>query len=96
MIMWLGKGSFYSYGYQGPNAYLKGEGIGISPGYVYQVQDRGDKGGDNQYWAVPVDQNGKEIGPVAFKISGRVMYQNWEEASRSPTLNNYDFYPGGG
>jgi hypothetical protein len=78
MIMWLGKGSFYSYGYQGPNAYLKGEGIGISPGYVYQVQDRGDKGGDNQYWAVPVDQNGKEIGradPLRLTITTSILVE---------------------
>ncbi len=90
--MWIGKGPYDSYGFQ-KNGYVKGEAEGILPTLVYQVQDRDPPQSQTQYWVVPVDQNGNENGPVAFKRDGRAMYGVWEGWKNSETAFISDFYP---
>ena len=94
--MWLGNGKFDPYGYQKENAYLKGAYETILPTFVYQVLNKGLPRGSDQYWVVPVDQNGKENGPVAMKTAGNVMGSIWSKWKDSTELNSFDFYPGAG
>jgi hypothetical protein len=94
--MWLGNGKFDPNGYQKPNAYLKGAYETILPTLVYQVQDHGPPNGNEQYWVVPVDRNGKENGNVAIKTAGNMMGSIWLKSKDSTELNSFNFYPGAG
>ena len=91
--MWIGKGPFDSYGYQ-KSAYVKGQAGGILPTLIYQVQDRDSPNSATQYWVVPVDRNGKENGPIAFKTSGQTMYSKWEKWKNSDTAFISNFFSG--
>jgi hypothetical protein len=91
--MWIGNGPFNSYGYQ-KDAYVKGEAEYILPTRTYQIQDRGSPNSAEQYWVVPVDQNGNQIGPEAFKTAGSVMYGYWNEWNISNKVEISNFFPG--
>jgi hypothetical protein len=95
--MWLGNGKFDPYGYQKKDAaYLKGAYEEILPNFVYKVVDKGPPRGSQQYWVVPVDQNGNENGPPAIKTAGNMMGSLWSKSKDSTELNSFDFYPGAG
>ena len=91
--MWIGNGPCDSFGYQ-KTAYVKGEAEGILPTLIYQVQDRDPPNSSTQFWVVPVDQNGNENGPIAFKTAGNVMYGYWERWKNSETAVISNFFPG--
>jgi hypothetical protein len=92
--MWLSKHPFNDYGYQRPDSFMKGNYRGLTPGLCYQIQDRNPGKNDDQYWAVPVDANGHEIGPPAFKYSGVTMYSIWGTGKTSRDYNISDSYMG--
>jgi hypothetical protein len=93
VMVWIGKGPFDSYGYQ-KNAFVKGEAEGILPTFVYQVQNRDPPQSQTQFWVVPVDESGNQIGPIAFKTYGRDMYGYWERWHLSETAIIGDFWSG--
>jgi hypothetical protein len=92
-MVWIGKGPFDSYGYQ-KNAFVKGVADRILPTFVYQVQNRDPPQSQTQFWVVPVDENGNQIGPIAFKTFGRDMYSYWEGWHLSETAIISDFWSG--
>jgi hypothetical protein len=84
--MWIGKGPFDSYGFQ-KNPYVHGQGEGVLPTCTYQIQNKtGPNSRYGEFWAVPVDEHGKENGPVTFKVTGREMYGYWERWNGSKTI----------
>jgi hypothetical protein len=90
--MWLGKGSFESYGYQHPNSYIKGQYRDLLPNQCYRIKDGNPGNNSDQYWVVPVDEQGNETGQPAFKTAGQVMYSIWEEGKSSPSFFISDSY----
>jgi hypothetical protein len=82
--MWVGEGAFDSFGYQKPNAHIRGKVQKLDPDQCYLIKDEGPPNGSEQYKVVPVDKNGHVLGPAAFATAGQVMYSIWEQGSRSP------------
>ena len=81
--MWIGDGDFESFGYQQDSAHIKGRMEGLDPDQCYQVQDKGSPNSSEQYHVVPVDADGRQLGPAAIKTAGQVMYVFWEHGRNS-------------
>ena len=81
--MWVGEGKFESFGYQKSTAHVRGKLQKLKPDECYQIIDQGPPNGAEQYKVVPVDREGRVLGPAAFATAGNVMYSIWEEGSRS-------------
>jgi len=92
--MWLSKNPFDNYGYFQHPAFMKGvlQNENLDPGKCYQIQNKGDPNSSDQFWVVPVDQQGHNLGPPAFKTAGQVMYSIWEHGRSSPQYNINDSY----
>lgn len=88
-MAWIGDGSYNSFGYyQLPMPCIKQPNL--TP--CHQIFNRGPAGGSEQFWVIPIDQNGHEIGPPAYKTAGQVMYSNWESAYQDPNSFISDKY----
>lgn len=85
--MWIGEGDFDSFGYQKPTAYIRGTMEKLKPDRCYRIKDAGPPNSDQQYKLVPVDKDGRELGPAALGTAGQVMYSIWERGRASPAYD---------
>jgi hypothetical protein len=92
--MWIGQGPYDSWGWQSKPNFVKGSAEYILPNTVYQVQDRDPPRSETQYWIVPIDQAGKQIGEPTLKIFGQRMYSIWEGWKNSEAVFMYNYWPG--
>jgi len=74
--MWIGTGDFEDYGYL-KDAYLKGKYGSLDPNQCYRIDDVGPPNSELQFHVVPVDSDGKPLGPSALSTSGSEMYNIW-------------------
>jgi len=82
--MWIGNGDFESYGYLNDSAHIKGRMENLDPATCYQVVSRGEPNGPDQFHIIPVDAEGRQLGPAAIKTYGQAVYMYWEHGRSSP------------
>jgi len=91
--MWVGKGTFSSFGYLSGEAYFKGAfNPNADRALCYLVVSNDVPGSENQYGLIPVDEHNKHIGDALYRTSGQVLYSTWSEGNHSPNFNISDSY----
>ena len=91
--MWISKNQWDTYGYQKPNAFMKGDYRDLNPALCYQIFDVGPPNSEGQYHVIPISSPGQKIGPAVIKTSGVSMASIWNDGKTSTKFNISDTYP---